>query len=1438
MQQFVLGGSVQRSIHSATARLMKFVLVGALLTACSQIGLAQTAHFGSFEKTIVSSGLKTPNGIAVDAGGNVYIPDTWNHRVLKETLSGGGYVQTTIGSGWQEPHEIAVDASGNLYVVDTGLTAVIKETATATGYTQSTIGSGFNQPEGIAVDTTGNLYIADTLNNQVVKETLSGATYTASVIVTGLNSPGSIAVDTAGNLYIADTNNKRVLKETLSNGAYTQTQMNCPGLDMPYGIAVDLAGNVYIADTYENRVLLEAYSAGSYTQSVIPTSKLYYAYGVAVDPNGNIYIADTDNGRVIEETLSGVNFGSVNVASNSASQMLSFVFDTSGTLGSIVVRSGGITSMDFASAGTGTCKAGTAYAAAATCTVNVTFTPQASGARMGAVVLQNTGGTPIATAYIYGTGVGPQVNFLPSQEVVIASAGLNSPNGPVVDAAGNVYFADYSNNRVVKLTLASGTYTQSTIGSGMNEPGGVAMDGSGNLYVSDTENFRVLKETLTANGYVQSVLPTPGLSYPYGVAVDGNGNVYITDTTNNRILKETVTPGGYSQSAIGTGLHYPYGVAVDGGGNLYIADTLNSRIVKESLASGGYTQSVVDSNVSVPYGIAVDGNGNIFVADTFNRRVIKDTPENGVYVQSLVATSALSHDYGIAVDASGNIYVTDTLNNRILMENLGSMPALAFPTTAVGATSATQTITVQNIGNAPLSFPVPTSGNNPSVAANFTVSTGGTSDCPQVSAGATGAGTLAAGSSCLLPVNFEPTVAGSISGSVVLTSNSLNAVAPNYSKQSASLGGAATPGVPSVSWSAPAAIVYGAPLSTTQLNATASTPGKFIYTPAAGTVLGAGTHTLSCTFTPTDTADYTTATESTTLTVTQATPVIAWNTPASVYANSTLSATQLNATASVPGTFTYSPAAGSVVTTGVQTLTVTFTPTDTTDYATAKASVTLTVNPTTVGPAFGGVNIGTTSAVQAVHVTFTTAGKLGTIAVLTQGKASLDFASVSGGTCVVGNSYAAGATCTVNVNFTPRASGSRLGAVVLQSSTGAALATSYVNGSGVGPQMSFLPGVQSTVDGSGLNRPFGVAVDGSGAIYFSDAENYRILKQTPTTSGYTTTTYNVGGWSPFGIAVDGAGNLYMADYNNSRIVKATPSGTSYVQTTIGTGLLHPYGVAVDGIGNVYIADTNNNRILKETLSATGYTQSVIPTSTLDDPYGVAVDASGNLYIADTWHNRALKETANGTGYTETVIGSGLQGPGGISVDGNGNVLIGDSYNKRIVKLTPSGATYTQSAMALSGLNLPIGVAVDGAGNAYAADFGINDVLKLDTADAPSMNFASTKVGVTSSDSPRIITVTNIGNAPLTFPVPTAGSNPSAPSSFTLNASTAACPVISSGSSTAATLATNGSCLLSISFTPVSSGTLNGTLAVKDNSLNAAAPNYVTQSLPLSGTATN
>jgi hypothetical protein len=151
---------------------------------------------------------------------------------------------------------------------------------------------------------------------------------------------------------------------------------------------------------------------------------------------------------------------------------------------------------------------------------------------------------------------------------------------------------------------------------------------------------------------------------------------------------------------------------------------------------------------------------------------------------------------------------------------------------------------------------------------------------------------------------------------------------------------------PTLTWPIPASIVQGTALSATQLNATASVAGTFVYSPAAGTVPSIGTQTLAVTFTPTNTTLYTTATATVSLVVTapRTTPTLTWPMPPSIEQGTALSATQLNATASVAGSFVYTPAAGTVPSVGIQTLAVTFTPTNTALYTTATATVSLVVN--------------------------------------------------------------------------------------------------------------------------------------------------------------------------------------------------------------------------------------------------------------------------------------------------------------------------------------------------------------------------------------------------------------------------------------------------------------------------------------------------------------
>ena len=175
--------------------------------------------------------------------------------------------------------------------------------------------------------------------------------------------------------------------------------------------------------------------------------------------------------------------------------------------------------------------------------------------------------------------------------------------------------------------------------------------------------------------------------------------------------------------------------------------------------------------------------------------------------------------------------------------------------------------------------------------------------------------------------------------------------ATNYTATEGEISLVVTKVTPVITWPAPDSIVYGTALGSAQLNATAPVPGKFVYIPAAGAVLTAGTHTPSVTFIPSDSVNYSGSQAAVSLTVTKATPSVTWPAPDSIAYGTALSATQLNATASVPGKFNYNPGAGEILAAGTHTLTAVFTPTDTTDYAAVQASVPLTVakaRPTTI----------------------------------------------------------------------------------------------------------------------------------------------------------------------------------------------------------------------------------------------------------------------------------------------------------------------------------------------------------------------------------------------------------------------------------------------------------------------------------------------------------
>lgn len=165
----------------------------------------------------------------------------------------------------------------------------------------------------------------------------------------------------------------------------------------------------------------------------------------------------------------------------------------------------------------------------------------------------------------------------------------------------------------------------------------------------------------------------------------------------------------------------------------------------------------------------------------------------------------------------------------------------------------------------------------------------------------------------------------------------------NYTTAEATVSIAVSRAASKIDWPKPDPISYGTHLSTTQLCATAAVPGTFEYNPGLGAVLAAGEHKLFLVFTPADRLGYSISHSAVSLTVAKAAPQITWPSPDSIAQGTPLSATQLQATANVPGIYTYTPAAGEILAPGVHKLSVLFTPTDTLNYSTVSAEVSLTI---------------------------------------------------------------------------------------------------------------------------------------------------------------------------------------------------------------------------------------------------------------------------------------------------------------------------------------------------------------------------------------------------------------------------------------------------------------------------------------------------------------
>jgi sugar lactone lactonase YvrE len=461
------------------------------------------------------------------------------------------------------------------------------------------------------------------------------------------------------------------------------------GLTYPHGLAIDAAGNLFIGDSINhlvrrvNRDGVMTIVAGSILPSPLGDdgpathASLNYPDGLAVDSSGNLFIVDTWDARVRKVDAAGT------ITTVAGNGVTGYSGDGGPATGAQINQATAI-AVDAA---------GDLYIAD---TGNQRIRKVSANGTITTVAGNGTAG--------YSGDGGPA-----------AVASLNSPGGVAIDAGGNLYIADMSNNRIRVVNqrgiigTVAGNGVAGFAGDGgaatsaaLNAPNGVTFDRSGILYIADRGNQRIRS---VSGGIIRTFAGefhgdgAPGvfaqLIAPSAVTQDKSGNLYATDAGGNSVRK--IAPDGTITTLAGTGaagsagdggpaiaaqLNQPGGIAVDASGAVFIADTGNNRIRKVS--TGGTITTVQggdgtadDERLAAPRGLFFEASGNLLIADSGNGLVRRmDTSGTVTTVAGNrdsvpigdggPATAAkLGAPWAVAEDTLGNLYIADNLWNSI-----------------------------------------------------------------------------------------------------------------------------------------------------------------------------------------------------------------------------------------------------------------------------------------------------------------------------------------------------------------------------------------------------------------------------------------------------------------------------------------------------------------------------------------------------------------------------------------------------------------------------------------------------------------------------------------------------------------------------------------------------------------------------------------------------
>jgi hypothetical protein len=871
----------------------------------------------------VANGYSFLSNVAVDASGNLYVADGGNNRVLyyprgstnptrvygqngsftNNSPNGGGAVSA---SGLSNPVGLSLDGGGNLYVADmdnnrvlfypAGQTTPTKvygqpDFATGTPNTGGVSANSMDDPWGIAVDAGGDLYVSDYVNSRVLYFPAGSTTatrvygqsgsFSSSAVNSGgvsansLNQPTGVALDPSGDLYVTDIYNNRVLFYPYGSttatqvygqgGSFTSNAVNNGGLNAgslnsPVALTVDSSGDLYVVDRDNNRMLffpfgsttatrvygqLNSFTSSAANNGGVSANSFSEPWAVALDPSGNLYVSDYSNNRVLEFG----SFGNVNVCPSSVATpapcnstiTMSYYAAATTNFGATQVVTQGVSGLDFSLTGGGTCIG--AVTAGNACTVNVNFAPLAPGSRLGAVELFDIHANPLTTAPISGIGQAPEIAFGPGTQTTISTGSytLNQAKGLAVDAAGDLFIADTLNQRVLKVA-ANGT--QTTVGFGLLYPQSVAVDGAGDVFIADNNLGEVLEVPAgCTNSTCQIVLvsqQTSSYQSELGVAVDAVGNVFFSDYLDGKVVKIPANGGAMTVVYNPTGSN-PVDLGTDAAGDLFIGD-FGLQTVAEVPAgcSSSSCWKTIGTGWQQPDSVSVDAAGDVFVADHGLSEVV-EVPAGCTSSACQIVLASGINTVAATVDTLANVFISNQATNQVVEINQALPPSFNLALTNVGSTSidSPQSVSVQNVGNQPLTG---------SLAFSL-----GTNFVPNPASTCGSGFTLAPGSSCSESFSFTPQTTGYLTGSAGFSDNTFN-LSPLVVLQTVNLSGngglngqavgVLVPNVVGLAQAAAAAPITGAGLAVGTVSTASSSivpSGSVIASnPAAGTQVNVG----------------------------------------------------------------------------------------------------------------------------------------------------------------------------------------------------------------------------------------------------------------------------------------------------------------------------------------------------------------------------------------------------------------------------------------------------------------------------------------------------------------------------------------------------------------------------------------------------------------------